>query len=149
MSFLNALIVYYFHHYLCQNWPLNGLNKIILLLFYSYVYDRKSRTCADRERGAGQGFQTPPEKSQIKGFLEILDSIPWKIPKLPSQHSLSGYHRWWPAFSAIRILCPPKSTKSVWVGPPLSKLSGSSHEDQRSVGPDRLQTGYQQAVKTV
>ena len=35
-------------------------------------------------------------KSQkYRFFLAILVWIPWKITKLPSQHSLSGYH--WPA----------------------------------------------------
>ena len=80
--------------------------------------------------GGGGGWKT----TKIRDFLAILVWVPWKITKLPSQHSLSGYHRpasetlvgrWWPAFSVIWILCPlPSSSKKL---PELTKLSGSGH----------------------
>ena len=40
------------------------------------------------------GGSDPPGKSQtyIK-VLAILVRIPWKITKLPSQHSMTGHHR--------------------------------------------------------
>ena len=56
---------------------------------------------------------------KLKGPLSILVWIPYKITKLPRQHSMLGHHRpagetpfngvslvgrWWPAFSSIRIL---------------------------------------------
>ena len=49
----------------------------------------------------GQGFRTPPPPPPLEnykniGFLSIiLVRIPWKITKLPSQHSMLGHH--WPA----------------------------------------------------
>ena len=49
----------------------------------------KKVTCADPE-GGGSGT---PWKSQNIGFLAISVRIPWKMTKLPSQHSLSGYNR--------------------------------------------------------
>ena len=35
----------------------------------------------------------PPEKSQKYSFIAILDWIPWKSTRLPSQHSMLGHHR--------------------------------------------------------
>ena len=72
-------------------------------------------------QGRGQGVWTENHKNL--GFLGILVQIPWKITKLPSQHSyclaiisplakrhLNGVSLvgwWWLTFSVIWILCPP------------------------------------------
>ena len=55
------------------------------------------------------GGPEPHEKSQkISVFLAILVKIPWKITKLPSQHSMLGHHR--PASETpfkLRFACGP------------------------------------------
>ena len=50
-----------------------------------------NNTCADPE--GGQGVRTPLKYHKIFGFLGILVRIPYKITKLPSQHSMLGHHR--------------------------------------------------------
>ena len=42
---------------------------------------------------AGGPDTSPLENHKNIGFLAILLRIPWKMTKLPSQLSLSGYHR--------------------------------------------------------
>ena len=45
------------------------------------------------ERG-DRGSRSPLKKiTKLYGFLAILVWIPWKITKLPSQHSMLGHHR--------------------------------------------------------
>ena len=94
----------------------------------------------------GRGSGLPLENHRNTGCLAILVRIPWKITKLPSLHYMTGHHRpasetpfkWCfssgpimaPAFSGIWILSPPYQLKKrfqSWVGPPLTKLSGSAH----------------------
>ena len=85
-----------------------------------------------RSRG-GTGGPDPPGKSQKYWvFLAILVRIPWKMTKLSSQHSLSGYHRpaskmpfrWWandgPLLVLYRSSVLPSSTKK-------KTLSGLDH----------------------
>ena len=50
--------------------------------------------CADAE-GGGPGDRTPPPLKNHKyiGFLSNTGPDPLKITKLPSQHSILGYHR--------------------------------------------------------
>ena len=43
--------------------------------------------------GGGRGSGLPLENHKNIVFLAILVRLPWKMTKLPSQHSLSGYHR--------------------------------------------------------
>ena len=99
------------------------------------------------QRGGGQRVRTPPPpppppiNHKAIGFLCNTGSEPWKITKLPNQHSILGHHRLasetpfkWPAFSHIWILSPlfnwknkQKKNNVVRVGLPLTKLSGSAH----------------------
>ena len=66
-------------------------------LFINYIHIQSTITCADPEGGCGeQGVWTHPGKSQSyrkKGSLAILVRIPWKVTKLPSQHSMFGHYR--------------------------------------------------------
>ena len=50
--------------------------------------------CGSRGGGGGDRGSGPPWKSQKNiGFLAILVQIPWKITKLPSQHSTLSHHQ--------------------------------------------------------
>ena len=82
-------------------------------------------------RGSGP---LPPGKSQkYMFFIAILV----QITKPPSQHSICRsiigplakrlVGRWWPAFCVIWILGSPLK-HVVAIGPPLTKLSGSAHD---------------------
>ena len=42
------------------------------------------------DRGSGP---RPWKTTQLQGFLAIPVQVPWKIAKLPSQHSMLGHHR--------------------------------------------------------
>ena len=59
-----------------------------------------------RSRGGRHGVQTPLKNHKAVGFLSNTGPNPWIITKLPSKHSMLGQHL---------------------VGPPLTKLSGSTH----------------------
>ena len=43
-------------------------------------------------RGGGLGVRSPPENHKNIGYLKITGPDPLKITKLPSQHSMLGYH---------------------------------------------------------
>ena len=75
--------------------------------------------CAVPEGGGGGRGSGPPPLENYKniGFLSNTGPDPFKITKLPIQHSMLGHHRlngvslagrWWPANSGIWIL-PPSS----------------------------------------
>ena len=100
-----------------------------------------------RRSSGEQGVRTPPLKNhKNKGFLRNTGSDPLKITKLQSQLSMLGHH--WPVsvsetpfkwhfsggpmmarLSDIWIVFPLSKKKEdvVRVGPPLAKLSGSTH----------------------
>ena len=92
------------------------------------------------DRGSGP----PPcwKITKIQGILAILVRIPWKITKLPSQHSMLAHHRptsetplkwrfasWTDAGPLIVVFgwIFYSLVNFVKVGPPLTKLSGSAH----------------------
>ena len=82
------------------------------------------------------GDPPPPEKSQNIGFLSNTGQDPLKYTKLRSQHSLLGHYRHasetpfkWPAYSGICLDLLPSKKKIVKVGSPLTKISGSAHEN--------------------
>ena len=56
------------------------------------VYDTVTLTCADPEGWTG-GPDLPPEKSQKYRFFSNTGPDPFKITKLPSQHSRLGHHQ--------------------------------------------------------
>ena len=58
----------------------------------------------------------------------VLVRIPWKITRLPSQHSMLGHYRSASETPAFRWRATT-TTKNcqIWVGPPLTKLSGSAY----------------------
>ena len=67
------------------------------LLWYYILHFPLTVHARIQKGGGGQGVCPPPptpEKSQKYrvGFLAILVRIPWKITKLPSQHSMLGHH---------------------------------------------------------
>ena len=75
----------------------------------------------------GAGGPDPPEKLQaIIQWLAIIGT--------PVKRHFNGVllaDRWWPNFSGISILSPSHQLKKVVsVGPPLTKLSGSTHDVQ-------------------
>ena len=69
------------------------------------------RGSRERDRGPDRPPPPPPWKNHKKGFLAILVSIPRKITKLQSQHSILAQRnafngvslvgRWWSAYSGI------------------------------------------------
>ena len=89
----------------------------------------------------GQGIRTPCNLTKIKGFLEILVRILLReITKLPSQHSMLGYHStaserpfcWRAKEGPLKCYLDPLSPhqlkkKNVGVGLHLTKFSGSPH----------------------
>ena len=95
------------------------------------------------QRGGGQEVRTPPPLKNHKNtcFLAKLMQDPLKVTNLPSQHSNGGHYQhasdtpfqWRFAgmpmmahFSGISIIST--SHRPTSVGPPLTKLSGSTQE---------------------
>ena len=78
-------------------------------------------TCADPEGDRVSGPPPPPLKNKKNiGFLSNTGPDPWKITKLPNQHSMLSHHRWWPDFSGIWIHSLTKkkldpSEKTFWI----------------------------------
>ena len=106
-----------------------------------------TKPCANPE-GGYRGSVPPPQLKTHKaiGFLSNTGPDPWKIIKLPSQHSILGHHRppakrhfngvslagrWWPAFIGYWILSPliNNKKKKLSEGAQLTKLSWSAHEN--------------------
>ena len=89
----------------------------------------------------GQRSEAPPPPKNDKniGFSSNTGPIPWKISKLPSQHSIKGHHRLateTPAYSGTWILPPLIIKKNVVIfGPSQTKLSGSPHDDPQRLRP--------------
>ena len=94
--------------------------------------------CAVQEGGGKGSGPPPPEKSQKYRVLAILVRIPWKITKLPGQHSMVGHHR--PASETsfggpmmaphLVVFGPSYQLNNRFqsrVGPTLKKHSGSAH----------------------
>ena len=71
------------------------------------MIEARPRSCVDPEgRGRGPTPLPPPRNiTKLKGSLAILVRNPWKITKLPGQHSMFGHHR--PACGSMiaRIWC--------------------------------------------
>ena len=96
----------------------------------------------------GQGFRTPTTTLKNKKNIGLPSNIgqdPVRITKLPSQHSMFGHHRHasetpfkWrfadgPMVARLKwYLNPPHqlNKNDVKVGRPLTKLSGSAHDER-------------------
>ena len=111
----------------------------MLVFFISQRNIRGSRV------GSRGSWHTPLEnKKKYIWFLSNTGPDPLKITNLPSQHSMLGHHRpanetpfkWrfhWraddgPLIMVFESSLPSSTKKTVKIGPPLTKLSGSAHE---------------------
>ena len=121
-----------------------NLSEVCNILLYSCLTESLSPLSMWGSRGGTWVQTSPPLLKNRKGFFAIMVWISWKITKLPSQPSMSGHHWptsvslvgwWWPPFSVIWIHSQLKKKRkknnnnknTFSVGPPLTKLSGSSH----------------------
>ena len=93
-----------------------------------------------RSRGGDRRCGPPtPKNYKNLGFLAIMVRIPWKITKLPSQHSMLGYHR--PASETKwRFAGGPIMARFLWYLDPLSPHQGKKvikkvKRKRKKVGP--------------
>ena len=110
---------------------------IVLMVGSTFQYS----ACADPEGGGGAGGLGPPLKNHKNiGSPSNTGPDPFKITKLPSQHSMFGHHRhaeqnailmafrWWADDGPILVVFGSTHLlKKKKVAPPLKKLSGSAH----------------------
>ena len=90
------------------------------------------------KRGGGAGGPNTLKNHKNIGFL----SSPKNDTKLPNQHSMSGHHqhasetpfKWRFAVGPMMLFSHKNNNKQnrCKVGPPLAKLSGSTHEFENS-----------------
>ena len=119
------------HSVVKSNWPAHEIMSLSMLIALKNMHGSR-----------GVGAEGHWKVIKIKGFLEMLVRILWKITKLPSQYSILCHHRpasetpvngvslagrWWPSLPSTKNKNNKKKKKRCQSLNPLTKLSGSAH----------------------